>query len=446
MTSPDGAVLVSTGTHGVVRWDLTRGEPAWVADVPEDSCGSVALLREPGRVLCGGRYGRVESLHLVDGRSTLERFDMQHGRVSELLVSPDGKALIELSESDPVIATWALDGAGPVTRLLAVPWSPVGYDAAGRLLLTSGPDLVDRTHGPAPVLRVVDARSGALVRRLRGYARAWWSARTGHLVAWDDFGTGYVVDARTGRRRLTLQGGFGGPPDGMAAAAGGRVLLAWSQDAGLSGRPVWEAWDLRRGGIREGGSFVGTPQLGGSTTAGGGIAIWSGAGAVSTFSTATGDGLARREGVDAAAVSPTGLVAASTPDGRLVFLRARSLRVDGRALPGSPGLMRALGFSRDGRLFAAQGGDNLLRIVDVEARAQLGEPIQATGPDPRTMLRPDGHELAMSAGTALALWDLRVPRWRSEACRLAGRNLTRQEWSAYLSGVGEYRRTCPASP
>lgn len=172
--------------------------------------------------------------------------------------------------------------------------------------------------------------------------------------------------------------------------------------------------------------------------------MWSGAGVVQTFRTTTGDELARREAVDAATVSPTGLVAASTSDGRLVFLRARSLLATGRALPGSPGLMQQLGFSRDGRLLAAQGGDGLLRIVDVDARAQLGEPIVVTGSDPRTVLRPDGDELVVSAGSALASWDLRTRRWRTEACRLAGRNLTRAEWSSYLSATDEYRRTCPA--
>jgi DNA-binding beta-propeller fold protein YncE len=266
------------------------------------------------------------------------------------------------------------------------------------------------------------------------------------MVAWDDEGTGYVVDARSGRRRVRLQGGFGGAPGGVAAASGGGFLLAWSQDAGLSGRPVWEAWDLRTGDIRSTGQFLGSPELGGSITERGTVAVWSGDGAVTSFSTAGGDDLAQRKGVDAAAVSPTGIVAASRVDGRLAFLRARTLRPAGRALPGSPGLMRQLAFSRDGTLLAAQGGDGLVRVIDVAARTQLGEPIEVgVGPDRRTALRADGRELLVSAQDALALWDLRVERWRAEGCRLAGRPLTRAEWSTHLTGAGDYRRTCQRS-
>jgi DNA-binding SARP family transcriptional activator/WD40 repeat protein len=442
--SPDASVLVSTGSRGVVRWNLRTGRPAWVADVSEDRCGSVALLRQQERVLCGGRYGKVESLHVADGRSIPAQLNLQHGRVSGLLVTPDGTALVELSESEPVVGAWALDGTGPVMRRLPVPWGPVGYDASGGLLLTSGPDEVDRTYGPYPALRIVNARSGAMVRRLRGYEEAWWSARPGVLVAWDDFGTGYLVDARTGRRKLTLQGGFGGETDGLSAAAGGRVLFAWSDDSGLAGRPVWEAWDLRTGESLRSGFFTGTEQLGGSLTSRGDVAVWSGANAVRSLRVGDGQVMASREGVGAAAVSPTGVVAASTADGRLAFLDASSLRADGPPLPGSPGLMRALGFSRDGRLLAAHGGDDLLRLVDVEARTQLGEPIQVTGGDPRSALRPDGRELVVTAEGSLAFWDLRPSRWQAAACRLVGRNLTRQEWDTYLSAAGEYRRTCPA--
>ena len=445
LLSPDGSVLVSTGWRGVVRWDLARGRPAWVSPLPEDSCGSVGLLPEQGLVLCGGRYGRVESLFLADGRRSPARFDMQHGEVSDLLVTADGTTLAQLSRSRPVVARWALDGTGPVTRSRPVAGLPLGYDASGGLLLTSGPDLVDRTYGPFPVLRVVDARSGALVRRISGYARAWWSARPGHLLAWDDSGTGYLVDARSGRRTLTLQGGFGGPADGAAAAADGRVLLAWSQDSGLGVRPVWEAWDLRTGEILGAGEMPGQVQLGGTTTADGAIGVWSGAGTVTTFRTATRDTIARRDQVVAAAVSPTGLVAASATDGRLAFLRAPSLRGAGRSVSGNPGTMHQLAFSSDGRVLAARGGDGTLRIIDVPARTQLGEPIEVgVGADRRIALRPDGRELAMSTGSGLSFWDLRVSRWRTEACRLAGRNLTRGEWSSYLSATGEYRRTCPA--
>jgi WD40 repeat protein len=264
-------------------------------------------------------------------------------------------------------------------------------------------------------------------------------------VAWTASGTAHLVDARSGRPAATLQGGFGVPAAGAAAATGGRVLLAWSEDSGLGVRPVWEAWDLRTGEILGIAEVPGQVQLGGTTTEDGAIGVWSGADMVETFRPATEETIARREDVVAAAVSPTGLVAASTSDGRLAFLRAPSLRPTGNPLPGTPGAMQQLTFSSDGRTLAARGGDGTVRVVDVHARTQLGEPIEVgAGTDRRIALRPDGRELVLSTGRGLSFWDLRVRRWRAEACRLAGRNLTRGEWSAYLSAVGDYRRTCSA--
>jgi hypothetical protein len=43
----------------------------------------------------------------------------------------------------------------------------------------------------------------------------------------------------------------------------------------------------------------------------------------------------------------------------------------------------------------------------------------------------------------LAIWNLEPDRLADAACRIAGRNLTRAEWDAYLGDVGAYRATCP---
>ncbi len=45
----------------------------------------------------------------------------------------------------------------------------------------------------------------------------------------------------------------------------------------------------------------------------------------------------------------------------------------------------------------------------------------------------------------LSIWDLSVSGWIRRACDLAGRNLTRQEWSEYV-GAEPYQRTCPNFP
>jgi WD40 repeat protein len=334
-----------------------------------------------------------------------------------------------------------------------VPWSPSGYDARGELLLTTGPDVDRRATGEFPVLRVVDARSGAVVRRFDDYVRAWWSPDPGRLLVWDQGGRGSVVDARSGRRLVVLEGGFGVPADGVSAPVGSHRIIGWSLDTAITGRPVWVQWDLRDGEELGSGTFlrrqlpqharIGSVDLGSSLAENGRLAAWSGDGGVQTFRVPAGDTLAEKDGVLAAAMSPTGRVAVSTADGRLAFLDGRTLRPDGPALSGRPGVMRQLAFSRTGDLMAAEGGDGLVRVVDVGSGTQLGEPVRVDS-GVRSALRPDGAELLVPVGGALSLWDLRVGRWRAAACELAGRDVTQAEWATYLSGAGDYRRTCGA--
>ena len=38
------------------------------------------------------------------------------------------------------------------------------------------------------------------------------------------------------------------------------------------------------------------------------------------------------------------------------------------------------------------------------------------------------------------------PIWRDEACTLAGRNLTEEEWERYLPNEGPRQATCPQFP
>jgi hypothetical protein len=47
----------------------------------------------------------------------------------------------------------------------------------------------------------------------------------------------------------------------------------------------------------------------------------------------------------------------------------------------------------------------------------------------------------------IQVWDLDPDHWAAAACRVAGRNLTEQEWTAYLGDIGgDHRATCPDHP
>jgi DNA-binding SARP family transcriptional activator/WD40 repeat protein len=435
--SPDDSVLVTTGTKGVVRWDTRTGKPMWTAAVGESRCWSVLVVPALDSVLCGGEHSQVVTLDLATGRETGVRRDMQQGQVSGLLLTADGRTLVQLSDTHGRYALWRLDGTGPVTRLLGVRGTPTGYSPDGRLLT-----MARDTRGGWPVTTVVDARTGTVVNSLDGYAAVSWTGRGHHLTAWStkDY-QGYVLEAATGRRIARLDGGLGEIPEGTSTSADARMVLAWGRPLGHEVR-TWIVWDLRSGEPVAADTFG--SGVAGSLSADGRLMAWASRDGVSTFTVDGPRRLTTDDSLVNGAVSPTGLVAAATWDGRLGFYDARTLEPSGRGLPGTPGQMEQFAFSREGDRLVVRGGDGAVRVVDVAARLQLGEPILTDlEAGLRVALRDDGRELAVAGSRGLLVWDLRPGRWAEALCQMAGRNLTRQEWRLHLSGAGDYRRTCP---
>jgi len=61
----------------------------------------------------------------------------------------------------------------------------------------------------------------------------------------------------------------------------------------------------------------------------------------------------------------------------------------------------------------------------------------------RPAFSPSGEALAAPGFTgASVLWDLRPATWLDAACRMAGRDLTAEEWARYLPGRAQ-RAVCP---
>lgn len=107
----------------------------------------------------------------------------------------------------------------------------------------------------------------------------------------------------------------------------------------------------------------------------------------------------------------------------------------------------ALAFSPDGTYLATVTSDDAVRIWDMRTRQEIGAPLTETGTGyPSSVaFSPNGQTLATaySDGAAL-LWDVALPAAPIDAvCEIAGRSLTRQEWTGYVSTL-PYTRVCPA--
>jgi WD40 repeat protein len=103
-------------------------------------------------------------------------------------------------------------------------------------------------------------------------------------------------------------------------------------------------------------------------------------------------------------------------------------------------------FSPDDRVLVSSSLDGTVILWDVESDRQVGEPLRAhVGPVNAVAVSPDGKTL-VSAGDdrRVMRWNIDLESWVAQACAIANRNLTEEEWQQYLPNI-PYRETCPGA-
>jgi hypothetical protein len=127
-------------------------------------------------------------------------------------------------------------------------------------------------------------------------------------------------------------------------------------------------------------------------------------------------------------------------------------RYDIHTLEPISALARAIGggqaasVSTDGRTFLNVGFNNALTLYDLTADIALATPLDSDAPAVRLRggyLTADGETLLEALPDGIRVWDLRLAEQASQACALAGRELTEEEWSTYFPGE-ERIDTCAA--
>ena len=127
-----------------------------------------------------------------------------------------------------------------------------------------------------------------------------------------------------------------------------------------------------------------------------------------------------------------------------------------RTFGGSRGHVFGGAGTADGSLVAISGGDHRVVLYDTATGARIGTPITVPeGQQNQVRLSLDGRWLALGGERiddgarhdhTFQLWDLDPDQWVAAACRVAGRNLTRDEWNAHIGDLAPYRATCPGLP
>jgi WD40 repeat protein len=105
-----------------------------------------------------------------------------------------------------------------------------------------------------------------------------------------------------------------------------------------------------------------------------------------------------------------------------------------RFLVGDPSGIMAAVISRDGRTLATGSETGTVRLWDIPTQQAVGAPLPG---EPSRAAVPqftrDGTHLIASYDNGRAyLWDLRRERLLRQACQVAGRRLTREEWAEFL--------------
>src|SRR5262249_42185128 len=107
----------------------------------------------------------------------------------------------------------------------------------------------------------------------------------------------------------------------------------------------------------------------------------------------------------------------------------------------------SVAFSPDGKTLASDSIDGI-RLWDVTTRQPLGTSLVSS---PfvgfSVVFSPDGKTLASGSFDGfIYLWDTDAESWMARACRIAGRNLTKQEWDQFIGTRHSYHRTCTNFP
>jgi WD40 repeat protein len=165
------------------------------------------------------------------------------------------------------------------------------------------------------------------------------------------------------------------------------------------------------------------------------------------FSTSTGRAqrVLRTDGTDAVlAYSPTGEFATGTGSGIVQLWNPRTGAALSRPTQVAPAPTTNISFNPTGNTFITSGGsDGIPKLWTTATLQQLGSDFPG---DPGSWLNqaytPDGRNIVVVSQTGRAwIWPATLSAWEQHACDVAGRNLTSEEWSRYVTGKA-YSRIC----
>jgi DNA-binding SARP family transcriptional activator/WD40 repeat protein len=424
-----GSTIVAAGDSGLVAVDAASGAVLWRQETDRwpTACTSIAVSTARGAAWCSSDAGDVVQHDLATGSATA----LLPERAASVFLSADDAELLLVGTEKPELSRWALDGRGAVTRVIARGSTAVGgygpdgsavlvADGSGRVHVWDPRTDTSRVDLPAEAFGPVWAGTDTLLANVdRGGHRILFDATTGEVRPSDGIpipfftfgvwawtsgrvnvaadGDLWVLDPRTSER---LSGPFHlgrlAPTSVSSLSDGSRLLVTTWRESGDFATRVLDTE------TRE----LSPPLIGPDIT------------------TLVGDTVVGADG------------------SRLLTYAIDDFAVTG-SLPSTAAGTRSLQASADGSTLLATGTDGSASLFDLSSGMRLGDAIPSSdGNGFAASLRPDGRQLAVVLADGLQVWDLDREAQAVAACRIAGRDLTRQEWDTYFGAIGPYRSTC----
>jgi WD40 repeat protein/class 3 adenylate cyclase len=451
VVSPNGAtVAVATRTGSVSFEDLRTGRVSVGAGKTGVAVQGIAFSPAGDRVVTTDESGHVTVWNPATAEP-VETFTGHGGRTTGIAFSADGKTLFT-SSLDGAVFEWDLGNQRRFGRGFDAYPAPEDEQAVEHNpLLAVSPDGNRFATSPrgnqvalfsVPTLRRTDLVE-ALPQGATVSAVAWSPKGSllavggkGQLRLWDVGGRPRLVRSLTGLSGTVQQAAFS--PDGslVAAVDGDRPqgpgptvghLALWRVDSRASLAPPL---DLHTDGWAV--AFSPDGKL---------LAAGDGAGSVRILDARSIRLERTLHPLGAPNVSlafaPDGTLATGSWAGivqRWAVSRGKQL---GHSVLVTPAPVATISFDPSGEVFATGGGsDGLVKLWDTSTLQQLGSNFPGEpGRWASAAFTPDGTRLLVMYGNGRgALWPVTLEAWKDQACTVAGRSFTREEWARYVTG------------
>jgi len=158
---------------------------------------------------------------------------------------------------------------------------------------------------------------------------------------------------------------------------------------------------------------------------------------------------AHRNWVNSVAFSRDGKTLASgSSDNTVILWNVATRQPLGPALTGHKDAVLTVAFSPDGRLLASGGKEGTIILWDMATHQRLNQPLRGhLGEVYSLAFSPDSRTLASSSNDRdIILWDVSFESWKSRACGIVNRNLTKDEWNKFIGSDMPYQSSCPDLP